>query len=712
MKLFLLLITLLSSLSAQERAITTRDAAVLIDAAVEEGIDGGNQNRITLTWKKNEQANAYAIFKKELGQTFPQQPLIILDSSITTYVDENVQKGKIYEYKILANSNGGIIVQGTLTTRNYYAHGYKAVSVSAPAFSGGRLLLLIDETMEEPLKNEIDRLENDLYKEGWTVLKKYVTRAESFDGEKVKQVKELILEEYNKMPFDHIFILGRVPVPYSGDIVPDGHTNNHRGAWPADIYYGSMNEAIWTDTQVNSTSAPERTQNVPGDGKFDISTLYLSNWQLYVQTQASVGRVDLYDLPAFEKSEVELLKAYLDKNHKFRTGQFNITPRALIDNNFNARQIPASFAWSGWANFASIVGKDNVVEGDWIKGNEIENLQDKTYLLSFGDGPGSYTSVGGVGNTNNFVENQLNSVFTILFGSYFGDWDFRNNVMRAALASEPSILSCSWSGRPHWYYHHLGLDYPIGYSTKVTLNNVIDYLPILLVQNNQQSFPEGLLLQVHTSLLGDPTLKVNPSPDIEHLDNLTAIDQDGETKITWDKPSTSSGAWDIYFTVDKSENWQKANTEPITTNEFYHNFKFDGEITYLIREIILENDPTAPGLHGTLQRYSRGNFTSIIRTDVNSVETKLDEIELTLSPNPAIDYVNINFKTNTGSATLKIYDIQGNLIKQFDYKNIGNATNQLVWNLNGENGYLINGMYIVQLINNGQTTTQKLIIKK
>jgi hypothetical protein len=709
MKIFILFIILIANLQSQPRALTSKDAAVLIDAQVELGAT----NKVILSWNKNELAIQYGIFRKELGQTFTGEPLIVLDSSITTYVDETIEIGKIYEYRIVANSLVGLNSQGGLVSVNYHASGYKAVSVSAPAYSGGRLLLLIDETMDEPLKNEIDRLENDLYREGWTIVKKYVVRSESFDGDKVKQVKQIILDEYAKMPFDHIFLLGRVPVPYSGDIVPDGHVDNHRGAWPADIYYGSINEAIWTDSFVNSTSAPERTQNVPGDGKFDISTLYNpNNWALTVQTHASVGRVDMYNLPAFQKSEVELLKSYLDKNHKFRTGQFDIEKRGLVDNNFNAAQIPAAFAWSGWANFGSVIGRENVVSGDWIKGNPNENLQDKTYLMAYGDGPGSYTSVGGVGNTDNFVNNQLNAVFTMLFGSYFGDWDVRNNVMRAALASEPSILSCSWAGRPHWYYHHLGLDFPLGYSAKVTLNNVIDYLPPLIIQNNQQSFPEGLLLQIHTSLLADPTLKVNPNPDVEHLDNLSAIDENDDTKITWDMPSSSSGNWDIYFTVDKSEKWHKANSEPITTNEFYHDFKFDGEITYLVREIISENDPLSPSIHGILNRYSRGNITTIIRTDVNSIETISDEINLILSPNPAIDYVNINFKTNTGTATLKIYDIHGNLIKQFDYQNIGNATNQLVWNLNGEKGNLINGFYIVQLVNNGNITTEKLIIKR
>lgn len=52
--------------------------------------------------------------------------------------------------------------------------------------------------------------------------------------------------------------------------------------------------------------------NVPGDGKFD-QTFIPSTIEL------EVGRVDLSDLPAFlPKTERDLLRQYLDKNHNFR----------------------------------------------------------------------------------------------------------------------------------------------------------------------------------------------------------------------------------------------------------------------------------------------------------------------------------------------------------------------------------------------------------
>ena len=53
----------------------------------------------------------------------------------------------------------------------------------------------------------------------------------------------------------------------------------------------------------------------------------------------------------------------------------------------------------------------------------------------------------------------LQSVFTFLFGSYFGDWDSPDNFLRAALASG-TILSNAWSGRPLWSMHYMAMGDP------------------------------------------------------------------------------------------------------------------------------------------------------------------------------------------------------------------------------------------------------------
>lgn len=704
--ILILLFLISSNIFAQDRLLTARDCAIMIDAKVVVGL----QTTINLSWLPNEQAKQYIIYKKELGGFFTSVPVATLDSATYTWTDSDVKDSKTYEYKIVGNSigrySGGNI--------QYLAVGYKAVSLNAPAYQGGRVLILIDSTMKQPLKNEIYRYLNDLTKEGWAYVVHYVSRAEEFDGVKVRAVKQIILEEWSKKHFDYIFLLGRVPVPYSGDIVPDGHTYNHQGAWPADMYYGSMNEAYWTDVSINSTTAPDRTKNIPNDGKFDISQLYNNQGQIVITTEASVGRVDFYNITLFEKNETELLKDYLDKDHSFRTGKLDIKNKALIDNNFAASSILGAFAWSGWANFGSILGKDNVITGDWIKNTNPNNLQDSAYLMAFGDGGGSYTSSSGVGTSADFAKNNLNAVFSILFGSYFGDWDVKDNLMRTALASAPSILSCSWAGRPHWFYHHLGLDFPIGYSTKVTLNNTLDYLPMLVMNNGTPTFPEGLLLLVHTSLLGDPTLKVNASPDLSNLASFSATEENGETKLTWDLlKDNKQHKWDVFYSIDLSDRWFKANDEPITTNFYIDDFKYDGKITYLVRELITESNGTeSTGVHGILNRYSRGNIATITRDDANSVENYVETNDLIFGPNPAIDDITIKFKTKPGTAKITISDLNGTELKTFRFNNIGNSENSLNWNLTTEKGKLSSGTYIISLENNNKVISQKLIVRK
>ena len=54
----------------------------------------------------------------------------------------------------------------------------------------------------------------------------------------------------------------------------------------------------------------------------------------------------------------------------------------------------------------------------------------------------------------------------MLFGSWLGDWDSEDNIMRAVLATPDYGLTCAWSGRPHWFLQHMALGEPIGFSTR------------------------------------------------------------------------------------------------------------------------------------------------------------------------------------------------------------------------------------------------------
>lgn len=420
---------------------------------------------------------------------------VMLPGTATNFVDTDVQGGITYEYQVVKSTAG------------YNGFGYLYAGIEAPLVENrGRLLLVLDRTYVAELAGELAHLEQDLVGDGWLVTRIEVGRLDS-----VTSVKAKIHEAYAADPDETqaVFLFGHVPVPYSGDIVPDGHAPDHEGAWPCDGYYGDM-DGLWTDAIVEDTRARDpRNRNVPGDGKFDQSCFP-------APVKLMVGRVDLANLPgrvcaggaATFPNELELLRNYLDKDHKFRTGQFEVPRRALVGDYFGSRDGEA-FAASGWRNFASFFTA-SAITGLPRKGTWIPTLHTNAYLWAYGCGNGTYTSIEGLGNTapyddgitSELVRNDVKAVFTMLYGSWLGDWDSEDNLQRAALAMPSYCVACALSGRPHWFLHHMALGAPIGYSTRLTQNNG----PAGLYHNEVNSCAG----QIHVALMGDPTLRLHP----------------------------------------------------------------------------------------------------------------------------------------------------------------------------------------------------------
>ncbi|MDB4534487.1 hypothetical protein N9242_06400 [Vicingaceae bacterium] len=187
-------------------------------------------------------------------------------------------------------------------------------------------------------ENDIKQTIQDIEADGWIVERINVNR-----NDPVTTVKQQIINVYNSdiANTKALYLLGNVPVPYSGLIYADGHINQN-GAWPADIYYGDM-DCTWTDVTVNDIDANRfENHNVPGDGKFDQSIL-----PSLVELQ--VGRVDLSNIPAFSISEEDLLIEYMNKARNYKIRAIIPNERSLIDNNFTSQ--PEGFASSGYKTF-------------------------------------------------------------------------------------------------------------------------------------------------------------------------------------------------------------------------------------------------------------------------------------------------------------------------------------------------------------------------
>lgn len=708
-KLNTLIVTfvLLASFSASElfafRKVQPQDLAVMATAHLQSQPTG-----IVLRWKKRDNALQYQIAKKLKNETTWSAPIATLDSDATSFIDLDIREGEAWEYEIAALSTGQISAKtsdnrDTLVQINFIGYGYVYAGYNKEVEGNiGSVILLIDNKTADELATEIDRLESDLISEGWGVIKKFAPRAEEFDGDAVKATKAMILEEYNKDPenIKAVFIIGRVPVPYSGLLNPDAHPD-HKGAWPADVYYGVTNDASWTDLYVNDTTSASRKENknARGDGKFDVTTLTSP-------AKIQVGRVDFYKMPAFNISEKQLLKQYLDRNHKYRNGEIPYEYKGLIDDNFGMYTLEV-FGNNGWRNFSPLIGDSNVKGGiDWFG-----TLKNESYLWAYGCGGGSYTSCGGIGYTkdsdtnrkNDFVSNQVNAIFTMLFGSYFGDWDSQNNFMRASLAAKGNVLTCAWAGRPSWYFHHMALGENIGYSAILTQNNYSTYKPNAWYFGGNPSIYQVGMQQVHIALLGDPTLRMYMAT-IPQPKNLTVVQNFKKITLSWEKPSKDVAGYNIYRGISRSGPFLKVNKKLINETVFEDDFIHEGMVYYVVKSVDLQTTYS-----GTFYNESRGIVQNVLATDVPELVEKLD---IEVYPNPAISNVNITLPVERmKSVFIDILDIQGRVVRKLYHNELGIGTHQFVWNLEDFQGSRVApGVYFIRILNNGKPRTEKIII--
>ncbi len=462
-------------------AQTARDAAVEIYVELK-------SSGVNIHWKPDANATKYLIYKRSNAKV----DWLLLDSvsgTTNTYFDAYFGGNKPIEYRVAKKS----------TKYSFYGNGYALVGQKIPAKTTlGKVLLVIDSNYSVPLKNNLTEYKDQLYREGWQVISKTVLRTDS-----IQSIKNWIKNQWftDSANIKCIFLLGHVPVPYSGNYRPDGHLE-HTGAWPADMYYGNF-YSNWSDNNVNNTQAAySRNHNTPGDGKFDISRVNPIGTTLGAiqYAQIPVGRVDLYNMNSFG-NDTMLMKRYLTKDLNFRRGVHKAIPRGLIDDNFGYFSSEA-FASGGFRNFSPQF-KDSVFERDYRT-----SMSAQSYLMSYGCGAGTYTGCSGVSSSADFVNDSLLNPFTMMFGSYFGDWDNSDNMLRAPLASRGWGLANVWSGRPYWMLHECALGNPLASATLTSVNSYYFY--------NAAAFQSG----VHTALMGDPTLTLYP---IAALKNSKAI---------------------------------------------------------------------------------------------------------------------------------------------------------------------------------------------
>jgi hypothetical protein len=661
--LSILIIIFLFSNSVLLAQTTSRDLTIPVYAAIQE-----SPAKITLKWTAETNHNGYKIYRKLKDGGSWGTAIGNLAATDSFFIDNNIVIGQVYDYYIYK-------FIGTKIT----AIGYLQTGIKIPETDQkGILILLVDKNYIPTLDDEIQQLEEDIIGDGWQIIRHNIDR-----NSKIPDIKAIIINDYNtNQNVKALFILGRIPVPYSGlfpyvvnvSAPPDGHPD-HTGAWPADCYYGDINGS-WTDLDSNVAGGREANKNRVGDGKFDQTFLPSNN-------ELQIGRVDLYNMPSFSSNDTLLIKSYLDKDHNFKIGKIASDPRGLIDDNFTGNSL-ASQAWKG---FSAMFGPQNINS----TADYFTEMRTNSYLWSCGTGGGSFNSCSGIGTSANFAQDSLNTIFTMLSGSYFGDWDNQDNLLRAPLASRGTTLVDFWGGIPSWFVHFMAMGEDIGYCTNFSQNN-----ENTLFYNFNFN---GSSNCVHMALMGDPTLRMHVVKPASAL-NATPISGNQKYSLNWQGSNDNIIGYNIYRANKKYGKFTKINSTIVTGTSYTDNSPLAGKNAYMVRAVKLET--SASGSYYNM---------SIGALDVNTInsinEPIMAKFDLNLYPNPNHGKFSISIKTlENDDLNCEVVNPLGEVIYNDQYL-ISTASFIKTIDL----GNIEKGIYILRITGKDSFVTKQLIIQ-
>ncbi len=232
------------------------------------------QSILEFKWHyRSPNATAQYVYRKTKERYDWGNPYRLLGNNDSSFND-TIITGRAFEYMVEKdNGPDGVPIYGFI---------YAANKLAVTSYRG-KILLVIDSTNRSFLENEIRTYRNDLIGDGWKTTVKWVSPSTS-----VPEIKAYIVSQYSADPnnLKSVVLIGDIAVPYSGNYEhytiypPDGHTRvsgfgpSHEGAWPTDLYFGSMSPSNWKDSLVTNTfGVRPANRNVPNDGKFDVTEL-------------------------------------------------------------------------------------------------------------------------------------------------------------------------------------------------------------------------------------------------------------------------------------------------------------------------------------------------------------------------------------------------------------------------------------------------------
>lgn len=570
--------------------------SVLLNAAV-------GANAITLTAPAYGGTNQYKVYRKlRSAASFPGTPMATIPVSGATalnYVDNGALPNVLYEYKVVRTANTGT------------AYGYLCTGIQVPAsaWTGsadhymGKVLVFVESGLADAIGPALLQLTTDLKAEGWAP----VVNTAFSSASDPSALRTVIVNAYNGDPGNvkAVLLIGHVAVPVTqnNSLQPDGHSSANR-LWPTDGYFGDIN-GMWT----KHTSGPYT-------GKFNMASFPSA-------IELAVGRVDLSDLPAFAATEAQLTNAYLQRLHAWRTTEIKPKKRGII---FDALYWTGdAHSGGGWKSIAPLVG--NAVS-DQAPDQPLPNtglyqawpswypyagymdlsgvtpasnglVNEGSYLWAFTGGGDNVSSAGFSGSTADYAQPgyQYGGVFNMGFGSYWGQWNTTNNLLRSPLGSGHALTNV-WSGKPHWYFHAMGMGETIGRSVVQSMNNTDDlYTP-------QSIGGIGNAANIHMGLMGDPTLRMTM---VAPPSGLSVTAAGGTVQFSWAASTDPQVSGYHLYVLDASGVPTLLNGSPVGGTSWSATGTYPAGTEFMVRAAKLETTPS-----GSYWNLSMGSLAGLV----------------------------------------------------------------------------------------------------
>ena len=537
----------------------------------------------------------------------------------TATFTDSIVDGTIYEYKI----DRPTLVTPALNE----AATFLSVTLDAPiVHNRGTLLLYVDNTFTTSLAGELAQLEMDLAGDGWTVQRSDVARAGVGVSGTAPILKAAIQAAYNADPTNvkAVYLFGRLPYAMSGCSEPDGHAYRPEAT---DGFYGDMT-GTWTDndkwyswsvviggvsywesqkaspTEVTPLSYP--VVNSAGDGIYD---------PIYYPAPVTlmVGRVDLSNMAAFSKVELELMRDYIHKQHAFRTGQRTEVSRNGLWNS-GGNELNCLIPLVGASNMAYAPFKPTLSTTPYL------------FAMDFGNYNGASTDY-------TATPNKL--IFGLNFGSGKQDFNTDGNAMRALLAQPDWGLTCVWGERPAWFFHHMAAGLPVGYTNLRTMNN--NYVLAGYNYANFDYFPNGaypfLAGSITVNMVGDPTLRLDP---VVPPGNVTVTSAGA---LTWTASTDGSvTGYHVYRASNQFGPYDCLTTGTLVTGTSYqdNSIPVGVDVYYQVRSVKTEAHTSTNYTNNSIGAFAKLNASGIPNhtptasgTSITVSANQLTEIVLT-----------------------------------------------------------------------------------